>query len=88
MNPASGKYLDVNGAGMGNGTRVDIYSGNGSCAQKWAIVPTGDGFYLRSACSSRVLDVSLGAINNDGSRVQIWDRNGTDAQRWKFVLKT
>ena len=79
----SGRYLDVDNAGTTAGTNVQLWDGNGTCAQNWQILANGDGTYtFISAChSGRALDVDN--VNGTvGTNIQIWDANGTIAQKW------
>ena len=83
---ALGKYLDVAGASTNAGTNVQLWTPNGSTAQRWKITSLGDGCYtLKSVCSNLCLDVR-NAENVNGANVQQWTPNGSDAQRWKVVL--
>nr|WP_238419726.1 lectin [Streptomyces taklimakanensis] len=72
----NGKCLDVDGGGTADGTRVQLWSCNGTGAQQWTL--PGDGT-LRAL--GKCLDVSGGGTA-DGTRVQLWSCNGTGAQRW------
>ncbi len=81
----SNKYLDVAGAGTSNGTHIQLWSGNDTCAQQWAIIPNDDGYNLISACSGLVLDVWGSAVNTNGVKVQIWGKNPADGQKWQFI---
>ncbi|CAL9393284.1 lectin [Streptomyces sp. Tu 3180] len=72
----NGKCLDVAGAVAADGTQVQLWSCNGTGAQRWTVA--GDGS-LRAF--DRCLDVSGGGTA-DGTRVQLWTCNGTGAQRW------
>ncbi len=84
INPATGKALDVEGAGTTKGTKVQLYTVNDTCAQKWQIVKNDDETYsIYSACSGLILDVS-GGIANNGTSINIWNANNTNAQKWKF----
>ncbi|TKV61555.1 choice-of-anchor D domain-containing protein [Nakamurella flava] len=71
-----GKCLDVREARSADGTPVQIYTCNGSGAQKWTV---------RSDQSLRAfgkcLDVAGGGTTN-GTPVQLWSCNGSGAQVW------
>src|SRR6266542_2961173 len=71
-----GKCVDVAGASSANGTRVQLYTCNGTNAQQWTV---GADNTIRAL--GRCLDVAAAGIAN-GTRVQLWDCNGTGAQRW------
>ncbi|MGW5617283.1 lectin [Streptomyces sp. NPDC003877] len=70
------KCLDVDNAQSADGTKVQLWTCNGSAAQKWTL--PGDGT-LRAL--GKCLDISGGATA-DGTRIQLWTCNGTEAQRW------
>ncbi|MFJ5269906.1 PQQ-dependent sugar dehydrogenase [Streptomyces sp. NPDC088358] len=72
----NGKCLDVDNAQTADGTKVQIWTCNGSAAQKWTV--SGDGT-LRAL--GKCLDVSGGAAA-DGTRIQLWTCNGSGAQTW------
>lgn len=71
----AGKCLDVNNAGTADGTKIQLWSCNGSAAQTW----TRSGQTWRAL--GKCLDVS-GAGTADGTKVQLWTCNGTGAQNW------
>ncbi|GGQ47871.1 ricin-type beta-trefoil lectin domain protein [Streptomyces althioticus] len=73
-----GKCVDVRDAATADGTPVQLYTCNGTAAQRWTHVP-GEGGTLRAL--GRCLDVTGGGTAN-GTKVQLWPCNGTDAQRW------
>ncbi|WP_225652764.1 ricin-type beta-trefoil lectin domain protein [Streptomyces pseudogriseolus] len=73
-----GKCIDVRDAASADGTPVQLYTCNGTAAQRWTYVP-GEGGTLRAL--GRCLDVSGGGTAN-GTKVQLWQCNGTGAQRW------
>jgi type 1 glutamine amidotransferase len=70
----AGKCLDVAGAGTTDGTKVQLYTCNGTNAQKWTV---GSTFRALGKC----LDVSGGGTAN-GTKVQLWTCNGSGAQTW------
>lgn len=86
INVANGRALDLYGQYTNNGTNINTYDSNGTCAQKWHAMVNGDGtFTFASACSkSIVLDVDSGS-KFDGANVQVYTNNGTVAQRWRFI---
>ena len=77
------KYLDVSGAGTSDGSNVQIYAGNGTCAQQWAIQKNGDGYRLVSACSGKSLDITGNRVAN-GTNIEIWTCHDGDAQRFQI----
>ncbi|WP_328644836.1 ricin-type beta-trefoil lectin domain protein [Amycolatopsis sp. NBC_00348] len=70
-----GKCVDVAGASSSNGTAVDLYTCNGTTAQKW----TSTSGTLRAL--GKCLDVNAASTAN-GAKVQLYDCNGTGAQQW------
>ncbi|MET7423470.1 RICIN domain-containing protein [Dactylosporangium sp. NPDC005555] len=74
-----GKCVDVNAGATANGTKVQIWSCNGTGAQQWTL--PGDGT-VRAL--GKCLDVSASGTAN-GTKVQLWDCNGTGAQQWTYV---
>jgi PKD repeat protein len=72
----AGKCLDVNNAGTADGTKVQLYTCNGTAAQQWAVTPGGTVKAL-----GKCLDVAGGALV-DGTKAQLWTCNGTGAQTW------
>lgn len=89
INVNSGKALDVRNGVARKGAPVQQFAANGTDAQAWKFVATGDAdgsYYIVSKLkSSLVLDVS-GANAANGSKLQVYTLNKTAAQ--KFVLKT
>ncbi|HEU5107203.1 MAG TPA: lectin, partial [Micromonosporaceae bacterium] len=71
-----GKCVDVAGAGTVDGTAVQLWTCNGTPAQRWTVGADGT---IRAL--GKCLDVS-GGSTADGARVQLWTCNGTGAQRW------
>ncbi|MFF5230822.1 ricin-type beta-trefoil lectin domain protein [Dactylosporangium sp. NPDC000521] len=74
---ADGGCLDVANAGTGNGNAVQLYSCNGTAAQKW--IYRGD--FLYNPHSGRCLDVANSGTSA-GNQVIIWDCTGSANQRW------
>ncbi len=74
----AGKCLDVAGGSNADGTAVQLYTCNGSSAQRWTVGSDGS---VRAL--GKCLDVS-GASTADGARVQLYTCNGTSAQQWSY----
>jgi glycerophosphoryl diester phosphodiesterase len=84
VNPASGRCLDVAGAGTADGTQMQIQDCNGSGAQAWAKQDRGgNNFNLINSSSGKCLDVASSS-QDPGAKVQIWECNGSAAQGWYF----
>jgi hypothetical protein len=71
-----GKCVDVNGASTANGTKIQLYTCNGSAAQQWTVGTDGTVKAL-----GKCLDVA-GAGTANGTKVQLYDCNGSGAQAW------
>ncbi|MEU7750654.1 ricin-type beta-trefoil lectin domain protein [Micromonospora sp. NPDC049171] len=71
-----GKCLDVDNAGTADGTKIQLYTCNGTGAQSWLRI--GDTYRVLGKC----LDVDNGGTAN-GTKVQLWTCNGTGAQVWQ-----
>ncbi|GIE74748.1 glycosyl hydrolase [Actinoplanes philippinensis] len=73
----AGKCLDISGGGAADGTKVQLWTCNGSGAQVWSIA----GQVWRNPQSNKCLDVAGGATAN-GTKAQLWTCNGSGAQNW------
>ncbi|GAA2647213.1 hypothetical protein GCM10010399_95270 [Dactylosporangium fulvum] len=71
-----GKCVDVAGAATANGTKIQLYTCNGTTAQRWTIGADGT---VRTL--GKCLDVAAASSAN-GTKVQLYDCNGTTAQQW------
>jgi beta-glucanase (GH16 family) len=72
----AGKCVDVQASGTANGTPVQLYTCNGTNAQKWTVGTDGT---IRAL--GKCLDVTA-ASTADGAPLQLYDCNGTGAQKW------
>ncbi len=75
--------IDVDNAGTINKTNVQLYSNNGTNAQKWYVKPIEDGYYEITTMlnNNLALDVdNAGKVNK--TNVQIYAKNSTNAQKW------
>ncbi|WP_433533291.1 glycosyl hydrolase family 18 protein [Micromonospora sp. CA-263727] len=73
----AGKCVDVAAAGTANGTAIQLYTCNGTTAQRWTVGADGT---LRAL--GKCLDVTSAGTAN-GTPIQLWDCNGTGAQVWQ-----
>lgn len=73
---SAGQCLDIQTSGTTNGSKVQLWSCNGTGAQKWQFLANGT---LRNPQSGRCLDVPNGT-DVVGTQLQIWDCNGSAAQ--------
>ncbi|MET7396679.1 family 16 glycoside hydrolase [Dactylosporangium sp. NPDC005572] len=71
----AGKCVDVSNAGTADGTKIQLWTCNGTTAQSW----TRSGDTLRAV--GKCLDVDNGGTAN-GTKVQLWTCNGSGAQVW------
>ncbi|MEQ4300198.1 glycosyl hydrolase family 18 protein [Plantactinospora sp. B6F1] len=72
-----GKCVDVAAASTANGTAIQLYTCNGTDAQRWTVGTDGT---LRAL--GKCADVTAAATGN-GAKVQLYDCNGTGAQAWQ-----
>ncbi len=81
----NGFVLDAKGAGTTAGTNIQIYTDNGTAAQKFsfgAALVDGRKYAISSKLNkSKVVDVAGGSTAN-GANIRLWDSNGTNAQRY------
>ncbi|MFC5801858.1 RICIN domain-containing protein [Streptomyces formicae] len=76
MTGLAGKCVDVREAATADGTPVQLYTCNGTGAQKWSRV--GQSFQAFGRC----LDIA-GGVTANRTPVQLYTCNGTGAQRWE-----
>ncbi|MBB5872548.1 type 1 glutamine amidotransferase [Allocatelliglobosispora scoriae] len=69
------KCVDVAASGTADGTKIQLYTCNGTGAQTW----TRNGQTWRAL--GKCLDVNGGGTT-DGTKVQLWTCNGSAAQNW------
>ena len=79
----SGLYMDVEKAGVTNGSNVIQWTYTGGANQLWKIVPAGGNSYYLTPKSSlgSCLDLYNGAAAR-GTNIQIYRENHTNAQKW------
>ncbi|HLX47166.1 MAG TPA: ricin-type beta-trefoil lectin domain protein [Streptosporangiaceae bacterium] len=75
-NVLAGKCLDDSHAGTANGNDVQLYTCNGTLAQKWTAA-AGNTLTVLGKC----LD-NHNSANVNGNEIDIWTCNGTGAQKW------
>lgn len=72
--------LDVAGASSADGTNVQIYTANGTAAQKWFVYEKEGKYILRSALANdAVLDAHEGAGTNLNN-ISLWELSYSDTQ--------
>ena len=75
----AGKCLDVVGNNQTAGTRVQLYSCNGTESQQWAF----DGTQFKTA-AGLCLDVS-GGLTSNGADIIVWTCHGGQNQQWNLT---
>lgn len=85
-NRKTGKYLDLNNAFASSKRKIQLYSENGTYAQKWIVVNKNGKYQIISAVNPNfVLDLSNATLDGgDFGVIQLYYDNGTAAQRWVF----
>lgn len=77
--------LDVAAGSKNSGANVQLYSSNGTNAQRWKVSHDAKGYVtLTNVGSGKVLDVAGGSTSN-GTNIQQYISNGTWAQKWIAV---
>ncbi|MET9135737.1 ThuA domain-containing protein [Streptomyces parvulus] len=71
-----GKCLDVDNSMTADGTKIQLWTCNGTGAQRWTRADDGTVTAL-----GKCLDVSGGGTA-DGTKIQLWTCNGSGAQKW------
>jgi glucosylceramidase len=72
----AGACVDVAGGATANGTAVELFTCNGTAAQRWSVAADGS---LQAL--GKCMDIVAGGTAN-GTQVQLFDCNGTGAQKW------
>lgn len=76
------QVLDIPGASLSNGARLQVYAWNGSDAQLFTFKEVGNAIYeITNVNSGKVIE-SAGAATNNGAIVQQYAVNHSAAQRW------
>ena len=85
-NRKTGKYLDLASAFATSKRQIQLYSENGTYAQKWIVVNKNGKYQIISAVNPNfVLDLSNATLDGgDFGVVRLYYDNGTFAQRWVF----
>ncbi len=87
VNPATSKYLDLDHSNAANGTKIQIFTGNGTNAQWWVRTGYTGGYYkLTSRATGKCVDVR-GPSTADGAAVHEWDCYATDSQLWRWEAR-
>ncbi|MCF3133236.1 RICIN domain-containing protein [Streptomyces olivochromogenes] len=86
VHAAKGKCLDVQGAKKDNGTPVQVYTCNGSAAQKWVLSGSEDSLHLQNVNALKCLDVA-GNNTANGTKIQISSCKTSASQTWASELR-
>ena len=74
--------LDVSGGSKSNCANIQVYTSNGTNAQKWKVTHDSKGYLtFTNVGSGKVLDVN-GAATANGTNIQQYDPNNSKAQKW------
>ncbi|WP_436847438.1 RICIN domain-containing protein [Streptomyces aureus] len=86
VHAAKDKCLDVQGGKKDNGTPVQVYTCNGSAAQKWVLLGSEDKLHLQNVNSLKCLDVA-GNDTANGTKIQISSCKESPSQTWASELR-
>ena len=82
----STRVLDVYGGSLNNSANVQLYDSNDTNAQKFFVIPKGDGFYsIINGNSRKSLDI-YGGKNANKANVQQYTGNGSNAQIFRIMV--
>ena len=82
---AQNSVLDVSGGSDLDCANVQLYSYNGSNAQKWRVTVDGEGLAsIQNIGSGKYLDAAGGSCSN-GTNVWQYSGNGSLAQKWRIL---
>ncbi|TDD61038.1 alpha-L-arabinofuranosidase [Kribbella antibiotica] len=81
VNRASGKAVDISGAGTADGAAAQQWARHDGTNQQFQFVDSGGGYYrLRARHSGKALDVSNSSVADGAEIVQWSDHSGTNQQ--------
>jgi GH25 family lysozyme M1 (1,4-beta-N-acetylmuramidase) len=87
INPATNKRFDLDHANPADGTKIQLWSGNGTDAQWWFRTTAGDGWFrLTNRATGKCVDV-VGPSRGNGAAVHEWTCYPTDSQLWRWEPK-
>lgn len=86
VHAAKDKCLDVQGGKKDTGTPVQVYTCNGSAAQKWVLLGSEDKLHLQNVNSLKCLDVA-GNNTANGTTIQISSCKESTSQTWSSELR-
>lgn len=78
-----GCTLDVSGGRASNRNPIQLWSDNGTLAQRWIAIKEADGSYTLISALNQAFTIDVaGGVAANGAAVQLYEANGTAAQRW------
>lgn len=80
----TGMCVDVAAGSMTKGANVQLYTVNGTNAQKFYLVDTSSGWSIQNGQSLMYVDVDQSGTAN-GTNVKQWTNNANRAQRWAIT---
>lgn len=83
VNPNSQKCLDVNAAATADGTKIQLWTCNGTGAQSFQVQPVNGAYQIVNTNSGKCVDIQSSGTA-DGTQVQLWPCNGTGAQLFRI----
>jgi hypothetical protein len=87
VNTNSNKCVDVSGSSTTRGTKIQLWTCNGTGAQSYQLKSAGGGFFnIVNTNSGLCVDVS-GAGTADGTQIIQWTCNGGSNQKFKLVTQ-
>ncbi|MFI0163606.1 RICIN domain-containing protein [Streptomyces sp. NPDC017095] len=86
VHAAKDKCLDVQGGKKDNGTPVQVYTCNGSAAQKWVLYGSEGSLRLQNVNAFKCLDVD-GNTPANGTKIRIWTCKDSPAQTWESSVR-
>lgn len=79
------RVLDIPSSSKDDRTKIQLWTRNGTNAQKFIVKYNKNGFYtIKSKCSGKMLDVACSG-NECGTKIWQFKNNGTDAQNWYII---
>ena len=82
----TGKYLECENGGWQNGTNIVIRDATWSDAQKWEIIPCGNGYQLKSKCTDCVMEMNAWDFYQGVNCVSGY-RDGSSAEVFNLYIR-
>lgn len=78
-NAKTGKCLDLSGGSTQNGANIQVWDQNSSDAQKWELIPCGNGYQIKAKCTDCVMEMNAWSFYQ-GVNCVSGSRDGSDAE--------